>query len=81
MKTLLTRKAVSMTELKTSPAKVLTEAHGEPVAVFNRNEPVAYLVPASAVEGFETISADGVDKLLDEVLKENAVALDNLKDR
>lgn len=81
MKTLLTRKAVNMTELKTSPAKVLAQAHGEPVAVFNRNEPVAYLVPASAVEAYEVVGAEVVDALLDEVFSENAVALDHLKDR
>ncbi|MCG9750255.1 type II toxin-antitoxin system Phd/YefM family antitoxin [Vibrio brasiliensis] len=42
--------AASITELKTNPMKVVTSAHGEPVAVLNRNEPAFYCVPAEAYE-------------------------------
>ncbi|WP_084659793.1 type II toxin-antitoxin system mRNA interferase toxin, RelE/StbE family [Vibrio sonorensis] len=42
--------AASITELKANPMKVATSAHGEPVAVLNRNEPAFYCVPAEAYE-------------------------------
>ncbi|EGA64941.1 type II toxin-antitoxin system Phd/YefM family antitoxin [Vibrio brasiliensis] len=42
--------AASITELKANPMKVATSAHGEPVAVLNRNEPAFYCVPAQAYE-------------------------------
>ena len=42
--------AASITELKANPMKVATSAHGEPVAVLNRNEPAYYCVPAAAYE-------------------------------
>lgn len=42
--------AASITELKANPMKVATSAHGEPVAVLNRNEPAFYCVPAGAYE-------------------------------
>ncbi len=42
--------AASITELKANPMKVATSAHGEPVAILNRNEPAFYCVPAGAYE-------------------------------
>lgn len=42
--------AASITELKANPMKVATSAHGEPVAVLNRNEPAFYCIPAGAYE-------------------------------
>ncbi|MGF1872234.1 type II toxin-antitoxin system Phd/YefM family antitoxin [Photobacterium indicum] len=42
--------AASITELKANPMKVVSSAHGEPVAVLNRNEPAFYCVPAEAYE-------------------------------
>ncbi|ROQ27522.1 prevent-host-death family protein [Gallaecimonas pentaromativorans] len=57
MQTVLTRKAVTMTDLR-KPSKVLQEANGSPVAILDRGEVRAYLVPASAVESttFEAAS-------------------------
>ena len=48
METLLTKKSISITELR-EPAKVLKRAGATPVAILNRNTVVAYLVPADAV--------------------------------
>ncbi|MGB5444286.1 MAG: type II toxin-antitoxin system Phd/YefM family antitoxin [Psychromonas sp.] len=42
--------AASITEFKANPMKVATSAHGDPVAILNRNEPAFYCVPAEAYE-------------------------------
>lgn len=55
--------AASITEFKANPMKVASSAHGEAVAVLNRNEPAFYCVPAAAYEAL-------MDKLEDiELLK------------
>lgn len=41
---------VSISDLKKNPSAVIEAAGGFPVAVLNRNTPVAYLVPAKAWE-------------------------------
>ncbi len=50
MDTLLSRRSVSVTELKRSYASILAEAVEEPVVVLNHNRPEAYLVPAATYE-------------------------------
>ena len=52
MNTILANYTTSISELKKSPTKVLNDAHGEPVAILNRNTTEAYLVPAKAFEFF-----------------------------
>lgn len=47
---ILAEVAASITELKANPMKVVSSAHGEPIAVLNRNEPAFYCVPAEAYE-------------------------------
>ncbi|WP_394172357.1 type II toxin-antitoxin system Phd/YefM family antitoxin [Thalassotalea litorea] len=47
---ILTEIAASITELKSNPMKVVSSAHGEPIAVLNRNEPAFYCVPAKTYE-------------------------------
>lgn len=42
--------AASITELKANPMKVASSAHGDPVAILNRNEPAFYCVPAEIYE-------------------------------
>lgn len=42
--------AASITELKANPMRVASSAHGEAVAVLNRNEPAFYCVPAETYE-------------------------------
>jgi len=49
MQNLLTNKTASLTELR-NPKKVITQAGGKPVAIFNRDHLEGYFVPASAVE-------------------------------
>lgn len=43
---ILANAGVSISELKKNPSAVIKAAGGEPLAVWNRNKPVAYLVPA-----------------------------------
>jgi hypothetical protein len=53
MEHLLTRNTASLTEFR-EPGKVLAKAGNEPVAILNRNEAVAYLVPIGAVADITT---------------------------
>lgn len=41
---------ISISELKKNPSAAIEAAHGQPLAVLNRNRPAAYLVPAEAWE-------------------------------
>jgi antitoxin StbD len=45
MKSILARASVDISELKANPNAAIEQADG-PVAVLNRNKPVAYLIPA-----------------------------------
>ncbi len=47
---ILTEAAASISELKANPMKVALSAHGEAIAVLNRNEPVFYCIPADTYE-------------------------------
>jgi len=47
---ILTEAAVSISELKANPMKVALSAHGEAIAVLNRNEPAFYCIPADTYE-------------------------------
>lgn len=42
--------SAGISELKKNPMAVIKEAHGEPVAILNRNEPVFYAIPAEVYE-------------------------------
>ncbi len=48
MENLLTNKTASLTELR-DPKKVIDQAGGKPVAIFNRNKLEGYFVPTAAV--------------------------------
>ena len=82
METLLTKKTISVTELR-EPKKVLENAGSEPVAVLNRSNVVGYFVPASAVEKLEVAAADDsqVDDLLDSLGDDVKAVNEYLKDK
>ena len=42
--------AVSITELKKNPQALIDNAHGETIALLNRNKPTAYIIPAKTYE-------------------------------
>lgn len=50
MDAILADASVGISELKANPNAVLEEADGMPIAILNRNKPVAYLLPAEAWE-------------------------------
>ncbi|WP_414441134.1 type II toxin-antitoxin system Phd/YefM family antitoxin [Burkholderia sp. 22PA0106] len=49
MENILARTSIGISELKVNPTAVIEQADG-PVAVLNRNKPVAYLIPAAEWE-------------------------------
>jgi antitoxin StbD len=49
MESILARASIGISELKLNPTAAIERANG-PVAILNRNKPVAYLIPASAWE-------------------------------
>lgn len=49
MQSILARASIGISELKLNPSAAIERADG-PIAVLNRNKPVAYLVPAAAWE-------------------------------
>ncbi|AXK38498.1 type II toxin-antitoxin system Phd/YefM family antitoxin [Crenobacter cavernae] len=65
MDVILAPSSVGISELKVNPNAVIEAAEGMPVAVLNRNKPVAYLLPAAAWEAI-------CDRLEDIELKEVA---------
>jgi antitoxin StbD len=50
MEVILAPMSVGISELKANPTAVFEGAEGMPVAVLNRNKPVAYIIPAKAWE-------------------------------
>ena len=44
------RSSVSISDLKKNPSGIISQAHGEPVAILNHNRPTAYLLPAATFE-------------------------------
>lgn len=81
MRTLLTKHTSTISELKRSPAQLLENAQGNPVAILNHNEAVAYLVPVDAVCMVESPSDENTQTALEKVLSKNAKIIKNLGDR
>ncbi|MBU3625866.1 prevent-host-death family protein [Polynucleobacter sp. JS-Safj-400b-B2] len=82
MEHLLTRNTASLTEFR-EPGKVLAKAGNEPVAILNRNEAVAYLVPVGAVADITTTPL-GKEKLRNYIkndLPKISHVLEYLKDK
>lgn len=50
MEAILAHTSVGTSELKANPTAVFDAAEGMPVAVLNRNKPVAYIIPAKVWE-------------------------------
>jgi antitoxin StbD len=68
MESILARASIGISELKMNPMAAIEKADG-PVAILNRNKPVAYLVPASE---WETICNRLEDIELAEIVKSRA---------
>jgi antitoxin StbD len=50
--------SVSISELKRNPQAVIDDAHGEAIALLNRNKPTAYIIPAETYEMLMEIAED-----------------------
>jgi antitoxin StbD len=50
--------AVSITELKKNPQALINNAHGEAIALLNRNKPTAYIIPAETYEKLMELAED-----------------------
>lgn len=50
--------AVSISELKRNPQAVIDDAHGEAIALLNRNKPTAYIIPAETYEMLMEMAED-----------------------
>jgi antitoxin StbD len=49
---------VSITELKKNPQALIDNAHGEAIALLNRNKPTAYIIPAETYENLMDLADD-----------------------
>ncbi len=80
MENILARASIGISELKVNPTATIEKAQG-PVAVLNRNKPVAYLIPAAIWEAVcERIEDIELAKIVKERAGEKAVSvkLENL---
>jgi antitoxin StbD len=82
LQNLLTNKTASLTELR-NPKKVIDQAGGKPVAIFNRDQLEGYFVPASAVEklSFEAADADEAISTFEKRKTRLQPVLDYLEDK
>lgn len=82
METLLTKKTISVTELR-EPKKVIDKAGSQPVAVLNRSNVVGYFVPVSAVEklDFTAVSDKDLDDLLGALDEDTLAVNEYLQDK
>jgi antitoxin StbD len=75
MESILARASIGISELKTNPTAAIEKAQG-PVAVLNRNKPVAYLIPAAAWEAIcERLEDIELAKIVKERAGEKAVSV------
>jgi antitoxin StbD len=49
---------VSITDLKKNPQALINNAHGEAIALLNRNKPTAYIIPAETYEKLMELAED-----------------------
>ena len=49
---------VSITDLKKNPQALIDNAHGEAIALLNRNKPTAYIIPATTYEKLMDLAED-----------------------
>jgi antitoxin StbD len=50
--------SVSISELKRNPQAIIDDAHGEAIALLNRNKPTAYIIPAKTYEMLMEMTED-----------------------
>jgi len=69
--------AVSISELKRSPQSLIGNAHGEAIALLNRNKPTAYIIPAETYEALMELVEDiELGRIIEERRAEKARAVE-----
>lgn len=77
METLFTDLAVSMSDFKRNPAKVLRDAGVKPVVVLNHNKPAFYMVEPNLFEALiEQLADNAMMPLLQERLAQRGQAIE-----
>ena len=68
---------VSITELKKNPQALIDNAHGEAIALLNRNKPTAYIIPAKTYEKLMDVADDlELGRIIEERKAEKADAVE-----
>ena len=68
---------VSITELKKNPQALIDNAHGETIALLNRNKPTAYIIPAETYEQLMYVADDlELGRIIEERKAEKADAVE-----
>ena len=68
---------VSITELKKNPQALIDNAHGEAIALLNRNKPTAYIIPAETYEKLMDVADDlELGRIIEERKSEKADAVE-----
>jgi antitoxin StbD len=68
---------VSITDLKKNPQALIDNAHGEAIALLNRNKPTAYIIPATTYEKLMDLAEDiELGRIIDERKVEKADAVE-----
>jgi antitoxin StbD len=69
--------SVSITELKKNPQALIDNAHGETIALLNRNKPTAYIIPAETYEQLMDVADDlELGRIIEERKAEKADAVE-----
>ncbi len=68
---------VSITDLKKNPQALINDAHGEAIALLNRNKPTAYIIPAETYEKLMDLAEDlEFEQIIEERKAEKADAVE-----
>ena len=68
---------VSITDLKKNPQALIDHAHGEAIALLNRNKPTAYIIPAKTYEKLMDLAEDiELGRIIEERKAEKADAVE-----
>jgi antitoxin StbD len=68
---------VSITELKKNPQTLIDNAHGEAIALLNRNKPTAYIIPAETYENLMELADDiELGRIIEERIAEKVDAVE-----
>jgi len=68
---------VSISQLKRNPQALINDAHGDIIALLNRNRPTAYIVPAETFDWLMEVAEDlELGRIIEERKSEKADAVE-----